>query len=232
MTEETTRILILKKCKKLVDETLKLPFNRRDPEVTRVQRLAVDIPNWMLKRMLLDVADYYEGRYLAGGKKTVMGIFAKLLQSDYIEAVNSVRRYCGFPDYIDTEPDEVDELTANIDNYLVVRPKYTLEKDFDRLSIGAKPYKKKTISKALRRHVWEEYMGDEGSGACYCCNKTTISVFDFVCGHVIAEKEGGATSVENLRPVCALCNSSMGSRNMEEFMRSQFGIEVVIEYSV
>jgi hypothetical protein len=51
-------------------------------------------------------------------------------------------------------------------------------------------------------------------------------------GHVLPESKGGTLDVENLRPICSSCNSSMGSllakankpalqanENMFEFMR-------------
>ena len=84
-----------------------------------------------------------------------------------------------------------------------------------------KPYKKQTIPQALRRAVWDEYMGtDKRSGPCYCCNRKVIDLFDFVCGHVVAESKGGSTTLKNLRPICSLCNLSMKTTNLEEFRLS------------
>lgn len=37
--------------------------------------------------------------------------------------------------------------------------------------------------------------------------------------HVIAEANGGATVLENLKPICTRCNSSMGTTNMMEFAK-------------
>ena len=42
----------------------------------------------------------------------------------------------------------------------------------------------------------------------------------FNCGHIIAEANGGETIVSNLKPKCQNCNSSMGTKNMENFMKS------------
>ena len=84
-----------------------------------------------------------------------------------------------------------------------------------------KPYKKQTIPQALRRAVWDTYMGiDKRSAPCYCCKNKVIDLFDFVCGHVVAESKGGTTTVDNLRPICSLCNSSMQTKNLEDFRRS------------
>ena len=42
----------------------------------------------------------------------------------------------------------------------------------------------------------------------------------FNCGHIVAEANGGDTIVSNLKPICQNCNSSMGTKNMKEFMKS------------
>ena len=55
---------------------------------------------------------------------------------------------------------------------------------------------------------------------CMCCKSTDITQMSFNCGHVIAEANGGETIVSNLKPICQNCNSSMGTKNMNEFMRS------------
>jgi 5-methylcytosine-specific restriction endonuclease McrA len=73
--------------------------------------------------------------------------------------------------------------------------------------------KKATIPKALREQVWLGYMGRVFEGKCrirWCQN--TISVFDFQCGHNVAESKGGATNLENLVPICSRCNVSMGNQ--------------------
>jgi 5-methylcytosine-specific restriction endonuclease McrA len=40
----------------------------------------------------------------------------------------------------------------------------------------------------------------------------------FHVGHVISEKAGGTHEINNLRPICASCNHSMGSENMVDFV--------------
>ena len=75
------------------------------------------------------------------------------------------------------------------------------------------PYKKVPIPKALREQVWLGYMGRAFEGKCrikWCSN--TITAFDFQCGHNVAESKGGKTCLENLVPICARCNVSMGSQ--------------------
>lgn len=86
-------------------------------------------------------------------------------------------------------------------------------------------YKKKTIPKSLKKLVWDTWIGENlGITKCLCCKHQDIRQIEFHCGHVISEKFGGYTSVENLRPICAQCNLSMGSMNMKTF-QAQFFLE-------
>ena len=77
---------------------------------------------------------------------------------------------------------------------------------------------KAKIPAAVRKIVWSTYIGNEKSGKCLCCSIEEISNTNFECGHVKSEKNGGDSSIENLRPICGHCNKSVGSKNMDEFM--------------
>jgi 5-methylcytosine-specific restriction endonuclease McrA len=52
-----------------------------------------------------------------------------------------------------------------------------------------------------------------------CCKHEDIRQIEFHCGHIIAEANGGQTNIDNLRPICAQCNLSMGKMNMNVFMK-------------
>jgi hypothetical protein len=82
-----------------------------------------------------------------------------------------------------------------------------------------KKYIKKHISKTLKNKVWDLYIGREtGISKCFCCDHTEINSKHFECGHMIAESNNGKTDITNLRPICSLCNKSMGKKNMFNFM--------------
>jgi hypothetical protein len=82
-------------------------------------------------------------------------------------------------------------------------------------------YKKKSISLVLKKKVWDKYIGLEISKSkCLCCNITNIIQMSFHCGHIIAESKGGETNLSNLKPICQNCNLSMGSQNMNDFMKT------------
>ena len=72
--------------------------------------------------------------------------------------------------------------------------------------------RKQKIPVAIREAIWIKYMGRVFEGKCptqWCHN--TITVFDFHSGHDIPESKGGPTTVDNLIPLCARCNTSMSN---------------------
>jgi len=85
----------------------------------------------------------------------------------------------------------------------------------------AKKKKKKAIPATVKRLVWNTNIGEMiGKSKCLCCKSTDITQMSFNCGHIVAEANGGDTIVSNLKPICQNCNSSMGTKNMDEFMKS------------
>lgn len=89
--------------------------------------------------------------------------------------------------------------------------------------------KKTPIPKVIKQLVWNTYIGEHnGNGLCQCCNTATISQMNFHCGHIVSEFDGGKITVDNLKPICPLCNSSMGTQNMDEFIENH-GLDKVIK---
>ena len=77
---------------------------------------------------------------------------------------------------------------------------------------------KAKIYATVRNAVWTHYNGDQLKIKCFCCNTEEISRGNYECGHVVSEKNGGDASITNLRPICSLCNKSMGIKSMDDFM--------------
>ena len=100
--------------------------------------------------------------------------------------------------------------TEVIDNNICKPPKNT------------KNGSKKRIPAAVRNMVWDNNISPELKiGNCYVCN-SKISFSNFHCGHIIAEKDGGTIELNNLKAICMLCNTSMGTTNMNIF-KQQYG---------
>jgi 5-methylcytosine-specific restriction endonuclease McrA len=81
-----------------------------------------------------------------------------------------------------------------------------------RTSEPAKKRKAK-IPASIHETIWITKMGRIFEGKClvpWCPN--LINVFDYHAGHNIPESKGGSIAPENLFPICARCNLSMGDR--------------------
>ena len=111
----------------------------------------------------------------------------------------------------------IDDLTENNNKIKTLYKK--LSDDNETLKNNTK-YKKKVMPSSVKRLVWNKYIGERnGKASCYCCRITEIRQMSFHCGHVEAERRGGETTLKNLRPICQNCNSSMGSMNMNDFIK-------------
>ncbi len=77
-------------------------------------------------------------------------------------------------------------------------------------------YNRKSIPQSVRKELWRNFFGEQREGSCFVC-KDTIEDNNFEAGHVVAHAEGGADTVDNLRPICRTCNRSMGTQNLLEF---------------
>ena len=89
--------------------------------------------------------------------------------------------------------------------------------------IKEKIKKKKPIPPLLKIKVWNKHIGDViGKTKCLCCKLQDIYQASFSCGHIIAESNGGELKLNNLKPICSSCNSSMGPKNMDDYIE-EFG---------
>ena len=80
--------------------------------------------------------------------------------------------------------------------------------------------KKNKLPKIKKQEIWSKYIGlDIGKTKCLCCNLNYFTQFEFHSGHIIPKSKGGDMNIENLRPICSLCNSSMSDKNMIDFMK-------------
>ena len=87
--------------------------------------------------------------------------------------------------------------------------------------------RRKGIPKHIKTLVWNKYIGASvNSTKCLSCREELISIRSFHCGHVIAEAKGGDSTINNLWPICAPCNSSMGTMSMNDFTKTYFGWEI------
>lgn len=87
--------------------------------------------------------------------------------------------------------------------------------------------RRQKIKSSKRRLVWKTYIGmTHGEVPCLCCKSNNIDMFNFHCGHVVSNAEGGTIDLSNLRPICSVCNSTMGAMDMRQFAKEEFGVEI------
>jgi len=153
-------------------------------------------------------------------EKTKIDILDIIL--DYLGNISDNKYKSFFKEYLNNYFKDIDDFIYKIYDYnsnfhefykfIIFNPIFT-KKD--------NKYKKKSIPKSLKIKVWNTYVGEDiGKIKCLCCDTIDITQSIFECGHIIAEANGGDTIVSNLKPICQNCNSSMGTKNMEEFMKS------------
>jgi hypothetical protein len=79
---------------------------------------------------------------------------------------------------------------------------------------------KTKIPSTLRLLVWQKRF-NTFDGECICCARS-LRYEEFHCGHVVAEAKGGKCQLDNLEPICAQCNTSMGTQNLYTFKEKHF----------
>ena len=92
--------------------------------------------------------------------------------------------------------------------------------------------RRRGIPKPVRTLVWNKYIGEEnGLGKCNVC-ATEIKVSNFDCGHIVAAIDGGEDVVNNLVPICRMCNLSMGRENLNDFKQKYFNDKSYVDIYV
>lgn len=79
--------------------------------------------------------------------------------------------------------------------------------------------KREQLPKTVRNALWINYYEDRRVGMCQCCRREQISIGNFQAGHIVAHANGGKTTLDNLVPICTLCNLSMGTHNLNDFIK-------------
>lgn len=86
------------------------------------------------------------------------------------------------------------------------------------LDAAASKPKRKAIPPAVRKAVWERYIGKQhGLFHCLVCKAAEITQMTFEVAHVVSVAHHGDNSVHNLRPICGPCNRGMSSMHMREY---------------
>jgi hypothetical protein len=78
---------------------------------------------------------------------------------------------------------------------------------------------REALSKKVKNVVWKKMFGSKKMGDCpipFCENKLEKDYI--ICGHVISVANGGSNEPDNLKPICANCNTKMSSVNWNDYV--------------
>ncbi len=153
-----------------------------------------------------------------------------LIETNNIDNINSKSEKKNKKCENDNSPNEINDIDSEIKRLTELKEQQQKKQEEEKMKMEEeqkqkiiaeeKKKKKQSIPKSVRTHVWNLYIGSHiNEHRCICCKKTLIKNTDFEVGHVISEKDGGTLEITNLRPICAVCNHSMGTENMVEFVK-------------
>lgn len=80
----------------------------------------------------------------------------------------------------------------------------------------------KKVPQSVKIDAWSKYVGKFYSAYCICCNNNEIKSTNFHAGHMVSYANGGLAIVNNILPICSVCNLSMGARNMDEYISNHY----------
>ena len=75
---------------------------------------------------------------------------------------------------------------------------------------------------SLKPILWRYHHKDVNKALCPCCMVSEISHDIYVAGHIHPESRGGASSIDNLLPICLNCNSRMGTQHLYTYTWKTF----------
>lgn len=82
-----------------------------------------------------------------------------------------------------------------------------------------KSHKRIKVNQAMRMSLWNRYFYDETEqGECVLCN-CKLKMSQYHVSHIQSLKENGTYDQSNLTIMCSKCNTSLGSKNLNDYMR-------------
>lgn len=92
----------------------------------------------------------------------------------------------------------------------------THKQDVHSIRLGDFGNQRSKIPKVLRYAVWQKRNSTNMEGKCFVCNKE-LCYENMECGHIVPHVYNGEVSLENLEPICKMCNRDMGAMNLHEY---------------
>ena len=162
--------------------------------------------------------------------------FLNDIQNRYSSVVDHMKSREELIKWFDTVNNEHGEFLRNRDDDIVKNVLCKIDSNVGRLRTSQKLYLgcywldkiPGKVSGPTRKQVWKQFflsLSDEQKLEyeipCPCCETEYINTDNWECGHITSFKNGGQTCPSNLRPICSLCNTSMGSMNWDEYKNTK-----------
>lgn len=75
---------------------------------------------------------------------------------------------------------------------------------------------RKKIPLILKNNVWKKRNGNSMEGKCYVCDEM-LCYENMECGHIVPHVQKGEITLDNLEPICKMCNRDMGAMNLNDY---------------
>ena len=115
------------------------------------------------------------------------------------------------------------ELLNNINNKVYDIDSDSSDEENKYLIIKPIKARHKKITSAFKHEVWLQYFPNTITGTCQCCKINSIMCLDFICRRIMNTLVSDNNVLENFKPICRLCNNSIGTKNMNDYM-TEYGI--------
>jgi 5-methylcytosine-specific restriction endonuclease McrA len=86
--------------------------------------------------------------------------------------------------------------------------------------------KRPRVPSAVRNACWVARFGTAIQGTCTVCGTVPITRLDFHAAHIIPHSKGGPDTAQNMQPVCATCNTSMGANFLHTYQHVHFSSNI------
>lgn len=79
------------------------------------------------------------------------------------------------------------------------------------------------FSSNVKTLIWRNTFSEINKALCPCCLISEISLTNYVVGHIHPHIASGTDRIDNLLPICSICNSSMNDQHLYFYAWNRYG---------
>jgi hypothetical protein len=165
-------------------------------------------PNISFEKFKMNISELIE-KYNIKTKEDIFNIIEKIN--------NVIKEKCNDPKFKKSFSESIYEKCCKGDFYLgLVSDWIDLHNNNNSIIIVENKKKRSKPPDYIRNIVWER-----DKGICRLCNRKLHDIRDCHMGHIISDKNGGSINENNLVVTCSSCNTSLGSKNIDQYFKEQ-----------